>query len=87
MTIVTLYVLGKAEVMHRPGPLHFLKAVLALSPMALATFVAVSRIGAVPREGCRAAGGLQGGGRGGERWSGGGRLCGQLGHATRGGVA
>ncbi|KAG2488392.1 hypothetical protein HYH03_013078 [Edaphochlamys debaryana] len=44
MTIVTLYVVGKAELLHRPSQLLFLKMVCAIAPMALAAFVAVSRI-------------------------------------------
>ncbi|GIL67505.1 hypothetical protein Vafri_20865 [Volvox africanus] len=44
MTIVSLYILGKLELLSRPSQLLFLKSVLAVAPMALALFVAVSRI-------------------------------------------
>ncbi|GFR51605.1 hypothetical protein Agub_g14029 [Astrephomene gubernaculifera] len=44
MTVVSLYLLGKLEVMHRPSQPLFLKCILAVGPLALATFVAVSRI-------------------------------------------
>ncbi|KXZ45577.1 hypothetical protein GPECTOR_53g163 [Gonium pectorale] len=44
MTVVSLYLVGKLELLHRPSQLLFLKAVLVVAPLALATFVAVSRI-------------------------------------------
>ncbi|KAG2425484.1 hypothetical protein HXX76_013693 [Chlamydomonas incerta] len=44
MTIVSLYLVGKTELLHRPSQLLFLKSICAMAPMALAAFVAVSRI-------------------------------------------
>ncbi|GLC47275.1 hypothetical protein PLESTF_000926400 [Pleodorina starrii] len=44
MTIVSLYIIGKLQLLSRPSQLLFLKSVLAVAPMALAMFVAVSRI-------------------------------------------
>ncbi|EFJ45779.1 hypothetical protein VOLCADRAFT_121142 [Volvox carteri f. nagariensis] len=44
MTVLSLYLLGKLQLLSRPSQLLFLKSVLALAPLALALFVAVSRI-------------------------------------------
>ncbi|KAG2440652.1 hypothetical protein HYH02_010231 [Chlamydomonas schloesseri] len=44
MTILSLYLVGKTELLHRPSQLLFLKSICVIAPMALAAFVAVSRI-------------------------------------------